>query len=234
MKQPRKKFHAKFTLKKQLTRGGRKADSNYYKRGIAEKKIPYISHLAERLDQLIVVTSMTLPKYKPGLIDRFLVFASREKLLVKILMTKIDLVDDVILASRREVYEALNYEVVPVCNVDKRGIERVKALLKNKRSAVVGHSGVGKTATLNHVDPSFSQKISEISSFTQRGRHTTTRIFLHVLCFGGEIFDMPGLKEMEFIDLSKRELASHYPEILLLLKSVIFRIVFTCMKKIVR
>ncbi len=212
MTNKKKKFKAKFTLTEKLTKGGRKKDSNYYKNLIAKKKIAYITHLATNLDQLIITNSLTLPKFTPGLIDRFLIFSQMEKIKPIIMMTKIDLVSQEEALNKKKIYETIGYQVFLISNKTLEGLELIKEILKDKRSAIVGHSGVGKTSMLNHVDSAFCEKIQEISDYTKKGRHTTSTIRLYELSFGGIIYDMPGLKEMDFTTLSKRELSNYYKE----------------------
>ena len=71
---------------------------------------------------------------------------------------------------------------------------------------------MGKTSLLNNIEPNYQQKVQAISDYTKKGRHTTTRIYKHDLSFGGVIYDMPGLKEVDFVDIAKRELSTYYPE----------------------
>ncbi|BBM89582.1 hypothetical protein COTS27_01287 [Spirochaetota bacterium] len=95
---------------------------------------------------------------------------------------------------------------------DKLFIKLREEVFAGKRSAVVGHSGVGKTALLTKIDKNYDGRVREVSLFTRRGRHTTTRVTRHECYFGGEVFDMPGLKELDFTDVTKRDLSRCYEE----------------------
>lgn len=215
------KFKSKFHGNDKLTTGGRKKDSNYYRRQIGRKKIAYISHLIKNTNQLLIVSSVTYPQVKPGLIDRFLILAQREGVEAIIVLTKLDLEGKRTYpcqyASKdlQKMYQDIGYTMLLISmypSMDNRQTEVVTKLLKEKITAVVGHSGVGKTTLLNNVDPSFASKVEAISSFTRRGRHTTKSIRFHPLPFGGAVYDMPGLKEIDFIDIHPRELSIYYPE----------------------
>ena len=81
-----------------------------------------------------------------------------------------------------------------------------------KKTAVVGHSGVGKTTMLRGVDKDYQAKTSQVSILTGRGRHTTSRVCLHEFSFGGVVFDMPGIKEIDYVFLPKDDLKQYFLE----------------------
>ena len=219
------RFHAKFHSRK-LNTGGRKADSNYFKRHLHSKKVATISHLIENTDQLFIVASLTYPQLKPGLIDRFLILAQQENVKPIILLTKLDLEESHPCAYAsveiKAMYEKIGYVVFAISNVTDPQTEKLREMLKDKTTAVIGHSGVGKTTMMNHVDPTFNQSTAEISSFTRKGRHTTTKVRMHDFSFGGRVYDMPGIKEMSFIDIGKRDVSAFYPEFQALLQNCQF------------
>ena len=53
------------------------------------RHVPFIRRLAKNLDQLIIIASFVEPPLKTGLIDRFLVLAELEDLLVELLKIEI-------------------------------------------------------------------------------------------------------------------------------------------------
>jgi ribosome biogenesis GTPase len=110
------------------------------------------------------------------------------------------------------IWRGAGYTVLTTSTVTGEGLEELKTRLTGHRSAVVGHSGVGKTSMLRMIDPGYLAAVQEVSTFTERGRHTTTTIRSHMLSFGGEVYDMPGLKELDFMSLEKAELGDCYPD----------------------
>lgn len=210
-----KKFHLKFTDDSNF-KGNRKLDSNYYRRHIASKKISYLHALMENVEQLMIVSSFITPEIKPGLIDRFLILCHHFTKTPIIVFTKSDLIEIKLQQYYVDIYQHL-YPTFVYSTVkgSKDVLKTIQAYLRGQATAIVGHSGVGKTSLLNQVDPSYQGMVSEISQFTKRGRHTTTRIKKYDFpksLGGGMVFDMPGLKEIDFIDLNGKLLRQYYPE----------------------
>ena len=209
---------------------GRKPDSNHYKRIVANKKIAYITHLIENTNQLVIIASIDYPEIKPSLLDRFLILAKREKVKPLIFITKIDLEDKRNKNTNNvkkkltsdeivKMYQKIGYQIIAFSNLEKMPILEIRNLLKDKKTAIVGHSGVGKTSLINNIDQSYNESTNEISAFTKKGRHTTRKIRMHQLSFGGIVYDMPGLKEIALVDISAMEIASYYDEFFLFSKN---------------
>lgn len=222
-----RKFNRSLTGSKYLTEGNRKKDSNYFRRRIAGKKVSFISQFIQNTEQLIIVSSIIFPLCKTGLIDRLLILAKRQGVKPIIIFTKKDLIEkysakikDKQLLEKIDFYQK-NYEAYFISNEEnysekeqKENFDKIRKKLKDKTSALVGHSGVGKTTLLNNIDPEYNGETNEVSTYTKRGKHTTTTVSLLVFSFGGMFYDMPGLKEMNFFSMKKEELTEYYPEFL--------------------
>ena len=215
-KKSQKKFKSQFTHAS-FYKGSRKQDSNYYKRKAKDKKIAYISHLLQNTSQLAIVSSIVYPELKTGLIDRFLVMAIREQVKPFIIITKTDIeqkYNNSDYSSKKivHIYRDIGYPIVAIDNKKNLAKEKLVKWFKGEMTAIIGHSGVGKTTMLTGIDPSYVAATQEISSFTKRGRHTTTVIKMHDLQFGGAVYDMPGLKEVDFVGINKKDLNYYYPD----------------------
>lgn len=168
--------------------------------------------LASNLDQAIIVVSLVQPATSLGFIDRFLATAEAYHVPAVIVFNKSDLYGGplkAILDDTVSIYESIGYPCV-VCSAQKKDhLEELKVLLKDKTSLVTGHSGVGKSTLLNAVEPSLGLKTGEVSSYSNKGKHTTTFAEMFELSFGGSIIDTPGIKELGVVDFDDR-LVSHY------------------------
>lgn len=173
--------------------------------------------LVSNLDQACVVQSIKKPKVKEGFIDRFLVTCEAYEVNPMIILNKIDLAKSGGLEfadELSELYTGLGYTFLITSIKDQNSIEKLRELLKNKTSAFIGPSGVGKTSLINAVDPSYDLKVKEISDFSNKGKHTTTFARLIPLNFGGYIADTPGIREFGLVDIEPWELSLFFPEML--------------------
>lgn len=178
-----------------------------------ERHMPLVRKLARNLDQLLIVGSMVSPPIKPGLIDRFLVLSEIEKLPAIICINKVDLLEDLKKAEElAEVYRNIGYTVILTSAKSGLGLEELRESIQRKRSALVGHSGVGKSSLLNAIEPNLEISVNEVSKSTNKGKHTTTKIRLYTLNAFTEVVDLPGIKLIDFIDIHRDEARFFFKE----------------------
>lgn len=174
------------------------------------------SHIiAANLDYAILVATVDHPRTSTGFIDRFLVTAEAYHIPAAIVFNKIDLYDEVLmerLAYFIDVYSMAGYPCFKVSALHKQNLDTFAGHLRNKISLLSGHSGVGKSALLNAIDPKLNLKTGQLSSYHNKGKHTTTFAEMHPLEFGGWIVDTPGIKEFGLYDFEPETLAQRFPE----------------------
>lgn len=174
------------------------------------------SHIiAANLDQAVLIATINQPRTTNGFIDRFLVTAEAYHIPAAIVFNKLDLYDENernFLNMMTSVYLQAGYPVIQVSAKTGHNIDLFVALMKEKVSLLTGHSGVGKSALLNSADTRLNLKTGLISTFSNKGKHTTTFAEMHELSFGGWIVDTPGIKEFGLYDFEKETLAQRFPE----------------------
>jgi len=180
-------------------------------------KLSKASHIiASNLDQAVLIGSLVQPRTSTGFIDRFLVTAEAYHIPAVLVFNKLDLYDESTKKQLEEyikVYSAAGYFCLVTSAKNGFHIEDFKDLLHDKVSLLAGHSGVGKSALINKIDPSLDLKEGEISRVHLKGKHTTTFAEMFPLAFGGDIIDTPGIKEFGLVAFEKTELGQRFPEI---------------------
>jgi ribosome biogenesis GTPase / thiamine phosphate phosphatase len=171
---------------------------------------PVIRSLAENIDQMVIVQSFGIPQPKPGLVDRLLVMAQLEGVSPILVLNKTDLAEPTEVVKLSRLYTSLSVLCIATSTVTGIGLNELKQHLIGRNSALCGHSGVGKSSLLRSIDPASTTEVSEVSEAIQKGRHTTTRVRLQRLSYGGIIYDLPGLKQAPINGLRPRELPGFF------------------------
>ena len=174
------------------------------------------SHIiAANVDQAVLVATIAQPRTSTGFIDRFTVTAEAYHIPVVIVFNKCDLYDDEQNATAEklmEVYNGIGYQSFMISAKTGQNCDKLEMVMKDKISMFSGHSGVGKSALVNRLDPNLKIRVGEISDVHEKGKHTTTFAQMYELCFGGYIIDTPGIKEFALYDMEKETLAQRFPE----------------------
>ena len=174
------------------------------------------SHIiASNIDQAILVATIAQPRTSTGFIDRFLVTAEAYHIPTTIVFNKCDLYDEEQMSQAEEListFENIGYKSFMISAKTGYRCDELKEIMKDKVSLFSGHSGVGKSALVNRLDPNLNVRVGEISDVHEKGKHTTTFSQMVPLSFGGYIIDSPGIKEFGLYDMEKETLAQRFPE----------------------
>jgi ribosome biogenesis GTPase / thiamine phosphate phosphatase len=158
--------------------------------------------------------SAKAPPLRPGLIDRYLVAAQRGGAETLVCVNKVDLLGDEEMTGAREllaVYETLGLKIIWMSAVTGAGVDELRAALRARTAVFVGHSGVGKSSTINALGPELEIKTAEVHKMGA-GRHTTTGSALYNLGEETLIIDTPGIREFGLWQLEKSSLRWYFPE----------------------
>ena len=179
-------------------------------------KLSKVSHIiAANIDQACIIVTLAHPRTSTGFIDRILVTTEAYHIPTFIVFNKIDLYDDILnmsLATLVKIYTDAGYPCIAVSAITEENVEAFQNQITNKRTLITGHSGVGKSALINAVEPDLNLKTSELSGYHKVGMHTTTFAQMFSLSFGGFIIDTPGIKEFGLTQFNRNEIAERFPE----------------------
>lgn len=157
-------------------------------RRTADDTDPYERVVVANAEQLLIVTSLDDPPPRTGFIDRCLVACYVGGLDPVLCLTKADL------ASPRELLSRYHDLSVPaVVTRHDAAMDELLDMVDGRVSALVGHSGVGKSTLVNRLVPQAGLATGEVSA-VGKGRHTSVSAIALALPTGGWIVDTPGIR----------------------------------------
>ena len=168
--------------------------------------------MAANVDTLFIITSCNAD-FNLSRLERYLAMALDAGVEPVVVLTKVDLIDDVEIyrAKARTLRHDLAVEAVN--SRDASVIEILRPWCSQGQTvALVGSSGVGKSTLVNSLSAADVQETGATREGDAKGRHTTTARSLHLLPAGGLLLDSPGLRELQLSDCEEG-VASLFEEI---------------------
>ncbi|RSZ61871.1 ribosome small subunit-dependent GTPase A [Corynebacterium hylobatis] len=157
-------------------------------RRTADDTDPYERIVVANADQLLIVSAVADPPPRSGFVERALIAAFVGNVEPILCLTKSDLTDPAPFAAE---FADLDVRVV-IAGVDDP-VDEVRDLVTGKVTALVGHSGVGKSTLVNRLVPD-ADRATGVVSGVGKGRHTSTQSVALRLPEGGWIIDTPGIR----------------------------------------
>ena len=149
---------------------------------------PYERIVVANADQLLIVVAATNPPPREGFVERALVAAYAAGIRPILCMTKSDLADPTDFLTQ---FTGLDLPAV-VCGTDDP-TDELLTYLEGHVTALIGHSGVGKSTLVNRLVPAAERPTGDVSK-VGKGQHTSTQSMAMELPGGGWVVDSPGIR----------------------------------------
>ncbi|MGQ0840096.1 ribosome small subunit-dependent GTPase A [Actinokineospora sp.] len=189
-----------------LARIVRVAERDSVLRRTADDTDPFERVVVANAEQLLIVCALADPPPRTGFIDRCLVAAFAGGLAPVLCLTKADLADPSELLAG---YAELDLPVV-VTRHDEDPAD-LHSWLTDRVSALVGHSGVGKSTLVNRLVPDAARAIGVVSA-VGKGRHTSTTAVALPLPGGGWVIDTPGIRSFGLAHIKPNDIVAAFEE----------------------
>lgn len=171
--------------------------------------------VASNLDLAVIIISLKSPRTSTGFIDRFLISCESFGIKAALLFNKIDILENEevdMLYEMRDVYASIGYETHLTSLKNNEVAEDILNWFHDKKVLVFGHSGVGKSTLINSIFKGDVQVVKEVSSYHQKGTHTTT--FAQAFRWHNDsiLIDTPGIKEFGLSEIEDWQLSRYAPD----------------------
>lgn len=163
-------------------------------RRTADDTDPYERIVVANADQMLIVTAVADPPPRLGFVERALIAAFVGNIHPILCLTKTDLSDPAPFAAE---FKDLDVTVVHA-GIDDH-LTHVQDLIDGHITALIGHSGVGKSTLVNRLVPNAHRETGAVSA-VGKGRHTSTQSVALPLpahadgTSAGWIIDTPGIR----------------------------------------
>jgi len=182
-------------------------------RRTADDTDPFERVVVANADQLMVVVALADPPPRTGLVDRCLVAAFVGGLRPVLCLTKADLADPAEFAAA---YADLDVPVVAMHR--DTPLAPVRGVLDGSITALIGHSGVGKSTLVNRLVPQAHRAVGVVSGIG-KGRHTSTQSVALPLPLradgtaAGWVVDTPGIRSFGLAHVSSDDVVAAFDDL---------------------
>jgi len=158
--------------------------------------------IATNIDYALIIQAVDRD-FNLNRLERYLAITKACHIDPVILLSKIDLIDQVKLGSiinliRKRIRDV---QVFAISNVSGEGLKALVQLFRHgKTYCFLGSSGVGKSTLINKLTGKDLMRTNSISDSTNKGRHVTSHREMFILESGGILIDNPGMREIGLTD----------------------------------
>ena len=196
-----------------LARIVRVDDRSTVLRRTADDTDPYERIVVANAQQLLIVTALADPPPRTGFVERALAAAYAGGLTPILCLTKSDLDSPDEFAAH---FADLDLPVVLGGRDDD--LTELTAILDGKLTALIGHSGVGKSTLVNRLVPDADRATGRVSG-VGKGRHTSTQSVALPLPEpvegprGGWVVDTPGIRSFGLAHVTPDEIVDAFTDL---------------------
>ncbi|WP_342319175.1 ribosome small subunit-dependent GTPase A [Corynebacterium mayonis] len=176
-------------------------------RRTADDTDPYERIIVANAELLLIVVAVADPPPRTGFVERALIAAFVGGLTPIVCLTKSDLADPAVFRAELEDLDVEVFEVGVEDSVDK-----LTDTITGRLSALIGHSGVGKSTLTNRIVPQAERETGEVSG-VGKGRHTSTQSVALELPGGGWIIDTPGIRSFGLAHVAPEQIVRVFPDL---------------------
>ena len=176
-------------------------------RRTADDTDPYERIIVANAELLLIVVAAADPPPRTGFVERALIAAFVGGVTPVVCVTKSDLADPS--DFERELAD-MGVEVLRTGVED--GVDALREEIQGRVSALIGHSGVGKSTLVNRIVPDADRETGEVSG-VGKGRHTSTQSVALELPGGGWVIDTPGIRSFGLAHVAPEEIVQVFPDL---------------------
>ncbi|MCZ8016723.1 MAG: ribosome small subunit-dependent GTPase A [Limnobacter sp.] len=174
---------------------------------------------AANLDGVLLMLAIS-PPYSTELLGRTLTACKHADVPLTILFNKVDILEgdqETLDAVELELFEITLGEVpthyISVTEHPQETEALLRPLLTDKRTLILGQSGMGKSTLINLLIPDALAATNEISMALNAGKHTTTHTQMHFGDAGLELIDSPGFQAFGLHHLTEADLLNAFSDL---------------------
>lgn len=170
--------------------------------------------IASNVDNFFIISSIFAPNFNNKVVDRFLVIGESAKLNCFIIINKEDLDQEGLLAEWEAIYSTVGYSIIRTSAKTDIGLDKLKQLFKGNKNILWGQSGVGKSSLLNKIYSELNLKTKLVSTFNEKGTHSTVTATMFKVDDDTFVIDTPGIREIDPYGIRKEDLGHYFKDFL--------------------